>query len=70
MLAAQELQMVNGDYAFLRIELYPEPGYEKPWTPLLIGEGSEAEGVTVGNEDELQGVLKDAYEAMMLFTHR
>ena len=65
-LAAYQLGEVNGDNVFLHIELYPDPGYTKPWMPVLI---QQEEGVNIA-PDELEDVLVEAFEALVMLTHR
>lgn len=57
MKAAYKLGMTSGEFVFLRIELFPDPGFREPWTKDNITDLSETE-------------LKEAYNAMLLLTHR
>ena len=65
-LAAHQLGKVNGDNVFLHIELYPDPGYTKPWMPVLI---QQEERVNF-DPDELQNILVEAFEALVMLTYR
>ena len=64
MLAADYLGMVNGDQVFLRLELFPDPGYETPWSPVIVPKNFTT---TIEPGED---ALRRAYESMLIVTYR
>ena len=65
MLAVDHLGMRDGDQVFLRLELFPDTGYDTPWTPILVHKNS-----TIDKKQASEDAMRQAYEAMLLITYR
>lgn len=57
MKAAYNLGMTNGEYVFLRMELFPDPGFDEPWSQ-------------VNSSDLTRDQMMEAFDSMLLLTHR
>lgn len=66
MLAADYLGMVDGDQVFLRLELFPDPGYDTPWSPVIVPKNVTTTDLMEPSED----ALRRAYESLLLVTYR